>query len=186
MLDNTASLFPFPNTTHEARTVTDTRATGWKIPLIFCAVIIVCISIVSLFRDEKPLPPDIPAGLLQKAQAIHIDLAADPEGQDWKSRIASAAGGFSSPADKDTRLTGIIRRAIEEKRFDAACTAAVLIRDDEVRDGLMARIADTAAADCSTLPWGVLGLHGLRDPGRQSETAALLTQRWGLCYSGKE
>lgn len=166
--------------------MTDTRATGWKIPLLFCAVIIVVISVASLIRDKKPLPPDIPAGLLQKARALRIDLEAAPEGQGWKARIAAAAGGFSSPADKDARLAAIIRQAVEDKRFDAACTAAVLIRDDEPRDTLMVHIADTAATDCSTLPWGVLGLHGLRDSRQQAEVAALLTQRWGECHSGKE
>ena len=80
----------------------------------------------------------------------------------------------------------IVLTTAENKRFDASCTAAVLIRDDGLRDGLMRKIANAASADCASLPWGVFAMHGMRDPQAQAETSALLTQRWKECHEGRE
>lgn len=166
--------------------MTDNRATGWKIPLFFCGVVLCIVGIASLFRASPPPPPGVPDALLREAKAVHIDLAADAEGKQWKARIAAAAGGFVAPSDKDARLGEIIRQACETGRFDAACTAAVLIRNDEIRDERLVRVARAAAATCAELPWGVLALHGLRDVQKQEETAALLAQRWETCHAGTE
>lgn len=166
--------------------MTDNRATGWKIPLLFCGVIISIVAVAALFRPQAPEPPAIPGALLQKAKGIRIDLESDTEGRSWKARIASAASGFSTQADKDGRLGEIVLTTAENKRFDASCTAAVLIRDDGVRDGLMRKIADAAAGDCASLPWGVFAMHGMRAPQAQAEIASLLTQRWKECHKGKE
>ena len=123
-------------------------------------------------------------------RGLNIDwvkhLESDPEGQSWKARIASAASGFSTQADKDGRLGEIVLTTAENKRFDASCTAAVLIRDDGLRDGLMRKIANAASADCASLPWGVFAMHGMRDPQAQAEASALLTQRWKECHEGRE
>ena len=127
-----------------------------------------------------------PRSIAAKAKGIRIDLESDPEGRSWKARIASAASGFSTQADKDGRLGEIVLTTAENKRFDASCTAAVLIRDDGIRDGLMRKIADAAAGDCASLPWGVFAMHGMRAPQAQAEIAGLLTQRWKECHEGKE
>ena len=84
------------------------------------------------------------------------------------------------------RVGEIVLTTAENKRFDASCTAAVLIRDDGLRDGLMRKIANAASADCASLPWGVFAMHGMRDPQAQAETSALLTQRWKECHEGRE
>lgn len=133
--------------------MTDNRATGWKIPLLFCGVILSIVAVAALFRAHAPEPPAVPQALLKEAKGIRIDLESDPEGQSWKARIASAASGFSTQADKDGRLGEIVLTTAENKRFDASCTAAVLIRDDGLRDGLMRKIANAASADCASLPW---------------------------------
>lgn len=73
----------------------DNKATGWKIPLLFCGVVLAIVCIVSVFRGGKAAPPAVPAPLLRQAEAITIDLDADAEGKAWKARIASAASGFS-------------------------------------------------------------------------------------------
>lgn len=166
--------------------MTDNRATGWKIPLLFCGVILSVVGAAALFRTHAPEPPAVPETLLNEAKNIRIDLESDPEGHTWKARIASAASGFSTQADKDARLKELILTTLENKRFDASCTAAVLIRDDGLRDGLMRAIANTAAADCASLPWGVFAMHGMRDPQTQSELSELLTQRWKECHEGRE
>ena len=93
---------------------------------------------------------------------------------------------ISTQADKDGRLGEIVLTTAENKRFDASCTAAVLIRDDGLRDGLMRKIANAASADCASLPWGVFAMHGMRDPQTQAEASALLTQRWKECHEGRE
>lgn len=131
--------------------MTDNRATGWKIPLLFCGVILSIVAVAALFRAHAPEPPAVPQALLKEAKGIRIDLESDPEGQSWKARIASAASGFSTQADKDGRLGEIVLTTAENKRFDASCTAAVLIRDDGLRDGLMRKIANAASADCASL-----------------------------------
>ena len=115
--------------------MTDNRATGWKIPLLFCGVILSIVAVAALFRAHAPEPPAVPQALLKEAKGIRIDLESDPEGQSWKARIASAASGFSTQADKDGRLGEIVLTTAENKRFDASCTAAVLIRDDGLRCG---------------------------------------------------
>ena len=156
--------------------MTDNRATGWKIPLLFCGVILSIVAVAALFRAHAPEPPAVPQALLKEAKGIRIDLESDPEGQSWKARIASAASGFSTQADKDGRLGEIVLTTAENKRFDASCTAAVLIR----------KIANAASADCASLPWGVFAMHGMRDPQTQAEASALLTQRWKECHEGRE
>ncbi|MFQ9869092.1 MAG: hypothetical protein ACLRWP_20800 [Bilophila wadsworthia] len=77
--------------------MTDNRATGWKIPLLFCGVILSIVAVAALFR-HTPEPPAVPQALLKEAKGIRIDLESDPEGQSWKARIASAASGFSTQA----------------------------------------------------------------------------------------
>ena len=117
---------------------------------MFCGVVLAIVCIVSVFRGGKAAPPAVPAPLLRQAEAITIDLDADAEGKAWKARIASAASGFSAPQNKDANLEKIILTSLEEKRFDASCTAAVLIRDDSLRDALLARILETASAECAS------------------------------------
>ena len=144
------------------------------------------ITIQTMGKRPKAAPPAVPAPLLRQAEAITIDLDADAEGKAWKARIASAASGFSAPQNKDANLEKIILTSLEEKRFDASCTAAVLIRDDSLRDALLARILETSAAECASLPWGVLAAHGMRDPNAQSAAHARLTREWSKCHEGKE
>lgn len=166
--------------------MTDTKATGWKIPLLFCGVVLSIVCIAALFRGGGAAPPAVPASLLRRAEAIRIDLDADAEGKVWKARIASAAGGFSAPDAKDARLKALLLTALEAGRFDAACTAAVLVRDDPLRDALLGSLLETASAECASLPWGVLAAHGMRAPEVRSAAQARLTRVWAGCYEGKE
>lgn len=161
----------------------DNRATGWKIPLLFCTVVVCIVGLAALLRptpEEVHVPP-VPEALLAQAKAIIIDLNAAPDGAQWKQRITTAGSGFISHADKDIRLEYVIRDAVAQARFDAACTASVLVYDNSKRDGLLEDIARTAAADCPTLPWGVMAAHGMRDPLVRSRTHEMLTKRWNVC-----
>lgn len=164
----------------------DNKATGWKIPLLFCGVVLSIVCTVSLFRGGTAAPPAVPASLRQQAEAISIDLDADAEGKVWKARIASAASGFSAQQSKDGKLEQLILTALEARRFDASCTAVVLIRDDSLRDALLDRILEKASTECASLPWGVFAVHGMREPKTQSAALSRLIQEWGTCHEGKE
>ena len=166
--------------------MTDNRATGWKIPLLFCGVILSIVAVAALFRAHAPEPPAVPQALLNEAKVSGSIWSPTPKGNHGKPASPPPQGGFSTQADKDGRLGEIVLTTAENKRFDASCTAAVLIRDDGLRDGLMRKIANAASADCASLPWGVFAMHGMRDPQAQAETSALLTQRWKECHEGRE
>lgn len=58
--------------------MTDNRATGWKIPLLFCGVILSIVAVAALFRAHAPEPPAAPQALLNEAKGIRIDLESDP------------------------------------------------------------------------------------------------------------
>ena len=162
--------------------MTDKRATGWKIPLIFCGVVLCIVALFSLLRTEPVVQvPEVPAPLLAQAKAIVIDLNTVPEGPLWKERITAAGSGFASHADKDAKLAFVIRGALEQQRFDAACTAAVLVYDNHKRDAVLEETAQAAARDCAMLPWGVMAAHGMRDPAVQARTHEMLTERWNVC-----
>ena len=58
------------------------KATGWKVPLLFCAVMGVAVLGTWLWRNlGKPEVPPLEPGLVAVAQTYHIDLEADPEGK---------------------------------------------------------------------------------------------------------
>lgn len=71
-----------------------------------------------------------PPSAAQRSQRYQDRSGVRPRRAIMESRIASAASGFSTQADKDGRLGEIVLTTAENKRFDASCTAAVLIRDD--------------------------------------------------------
>lgn len=165
----------------------DNRATGWKIPLLFCGVVLAIVALCSLLRTEPAVRvPEIPAALLARAKAIVINLDTTPDGALWKERVTSAGSGFSSHADKDARLAFLIRNAMEQQRFDVACTAAVLVYDAHKRDAVLEEMAQTAAKDCATLPWGVMAAYGMYDPAVQSKTHEMLTTRWNACLEAAQ
>ena len=92
------------------------KATGWKVPLLFCAVMGVAVLGTWLWRNlDKPEVPPLEPGLVAAAQTYHIDLDADPEGKPHKREgklmhIARSAardcatlpwGAFAAKAMKD-------------------------------------------------------------------------------------
>ena len=113
--------------------MTDNRATGWKIPLLFCGVILSIVAVAALFRAHAPEPPAVPQALLKEAKGIRIDLESDPEGQSWKARIASAASGFSTQADKDGRLGEIVITTAENASLPWGVFAMHGMRDPQAQ-----------------------------------------------------
>lgn len=161
----------------------DKRRTGWKIPLLFCAGMLIIVGFTALLRMDNTIVPSLPNELLVKAQQITIDLDKDHDSIVWKEQITAAAGGFMPRADKDIKIESLIRTAVVEKRYDAACTAAVLMYNVFQRDNMLEHIAQSASTQCSTLPWAVIAAKGMTNKKSMSQTHISLTERWGQCIS---
>lgn len=161
----------------------DNRATGWKIPMAFCAVVAIAVGVTAYLRtDNTPIPP-LPEPLMAQAQVITIDLNVTPEGRKWKEQISGTAGGFFTRAEKDIKIKTLVQTAIAEAHYDAACTAAVLMYNDYARDEVMITIADAAMAQCDTLPWAVLAAKGMKNKKNTVKTHTRLTEEWQRCQT---
>lgn len=174
--DNTAPLQPTESACKE-------KATGWKVPLLFCAVLLALIGLVAVLRGGPPPLPTVPAPLLEQAQSMSIKLTG-PDGELWHNRITSDATGLEPRVNKDAKLQVLVARALEAGRQDAACMAAVLVADPIHRDTAFRRIFDYSLADCDRLIWGVFAIRGA-----SAEAAALwaneLNARWDACGGEK-
>lgn len=168
------------------------KATGWKVPLLFCGVIVLLVAIASLWKQPPAPPPDLPPALEARARALSINLDADGpsgdgghDGQSWKERIVSAGSGFYARALKDERLAAVADAALAAGRLDAACAAAVLVADTERRDRVFADILTAAQESCRRLPWGVFAVRGVRSPEQAARMARGLAQRWRDCAAAE-
>lgn len=159
----------------------DARATGWKIPLLFCAVIALIVGGIAYMRSDNTVIPPLPAPLYAEAQKIVIDLNLSPEGRTWKELISGTAGGFFTRADKDIKIAALVLSATEQKHYDAACTAAVLMYNDFKRDEVLLAIAQSTMNNCASLPWGVLAAKGMKDKKNTAQTHLRLTEEWQRC-----
>lgn len=160
------------------------KATGWKVPLLFCAVILGLVALASLWRAPRPAPPELPQELVAQARALSIDLET-PEGRPWKERIVQAASGFVGQDVKSARLAALAAEASRQGRFDAACAAAVQAPDEARRNAAFAGVFEAAAEDCASLPWAVFAVHGVRAPELASELALALERRWRTCQGSR-
>ena len=156
------------------------KATGWKVPLLFCGAVLILVALGALLRPPAPRPPELPEALTARARALVIDLDT-PEGRPWKERVVSAASGFVAPEVKSERLAAVAAGAVAEGRLDAACAAAAQMEDIARRDAAFAGIFAAAARECVTLPWAVFAVHGVRGPGHADALASELTARWEAC-----
>ena len=158
------------------------KSTVWKVPLLFCAVVILLVGALQLWRSATA-PDVVPldATLLARADTFHIDLPADDRGRYYQKALTNAATGFQPRPQKDAALRTLCEAAIADKRFDAACTAVTLISDSDLRETLLDTLATTAAKDCATLPWGAFAAKAMRDPEHRNKTHTLLNQLWSQC-----
>ena len=156
------------------------KATGWKVPLLFCGAMLVLVALGALLRTPAPGPPELPQALVDKARALAIDLDT-PEGRPWKERIVNAASGFVAPELKAERLGAVAAAATAEGRLDAACAAAVQIEDEARRDAAFEGVFRAATASCANLPWAVFAVHGVPGPRLAGELAGELHARWRAC-----
>lgn len=161
------------------------KATGWKVPLIFCATILGMVALAALFRPAPPAPPELPPALVARARALVIDLDT-PEGRPWKERIVEAASGFTAPEVKSERLRAVAAEAMARGRLDAALAAAVQVPDEARRHAAFAEIFAAAAGECAHLPWAVFAIRGVRDPALAQSLARELTARSQACAKTRQ
>ena len=161
----------------------DTRATGWRIPLLFCAGVIALTAGISALMPTtgEVVRPPFSAPLLDKAQALQIDLQKDVAGRAWQRDITAASTGFLAQAEKDANLAEVITRAVAQGRYDAACAASVLVENTPLRDTLRLDIAHHAAGECAGLAWAVMGAYGMDDPQLYAQAHSLIEARYVQC-----
>lgn len=158
------------------------KSTGWKVPLLFCAVVILLAGAVWIWRDATaPDVTPLEAGITDRAGSFRIDLPADERGRYYQKAITNAATGFQPRPQKDAALRTLYETALADKRFDAACTAVTLIHDYDLRERLLDSMAAAAAEDCATLPWGAFAAKAMRDPEHRDKTHVLLNRIWAQC-----
>lgn len=156
------------------------KATGWKIPLVFCAAIMAIVLLGSFFKTSRPDRPELPEQLVKNARQINISLSS-PQESEWKERIISASSGFLDKAGKDQKLAAIIAQALSGRQLKAACAAVVHVTDADKREHLLADILDESLKDCSLLPMGVFAVHGSRNSANMQNMAARLWCKWRDC-----
>lgn len=157
------------------------KATGWKVPLIFCCVILACVCVGYLFRPSMEIiVPALPESLVEKARDTRIELS-DQDPDKWKDRLVSASGGFVSAVEKDRKLSSLIGNALAARRFDVACRSAVFMSDGALREDMLGTILDKATERCDDLYWGVFAIHGSHDRSKAEKMAKILWENWEKC-----
>ena len=160
-----------------------TKATGWRLPLIFCAVILLIVAAVWGWRKVTAPPPlPIPQELLSLAAQSHINLDGDDEGRRYKEELIAAGRGFSPTYIKDQKIEAIALEALDKRRIDVAVTAVQVVRDGQKRDLLLKDLATACMEECSTLPWAVFAVRNLKhDYPAALDLTRTLTARWDVC-----
>lgn len=161
------------------------KNTGWKVPLLFCAVIVAIIFTGSFFKGEKIKPPRISPDLEKRARELAIDLDK-PDGRQWKEAMIEAGGGFSAREIKDSRLEKVIAQALEKGRLDAACAAVTLMGNGDIRERALFSILNESLHDCENVPWGVFALHGSGSRNNMDKMRSLLEDKWNECKNNPE
>lgn len=160
------------------------KATGWKIPIIFCLVIIFLIGLAKLFLGRDPAELPVPPALLEKARSAHLNLD-DEGGKEWKERIIQAASGFSDMGEKDRKLAAIALDALKKDRQDAAAAATVLIKDRAEKDMVLERIFSQAVNDCDKLPYAVFAVRGTVNRDSALSMLGILEKSWKKCENSQ-
>ncbi len=158
------------------------KATGWKVPLIFCAVILVVVAVAWGYRKATaPAPLPLRQELLTLAAEAHIDLDADEEGRRYKEELIAAGRGFSPKYLKDEKVLAIAREALERGRVDVTVTAVHVLNDSGRRDEILRLLAKRGLDDCAALPWAVFAVRNLQDYPLAVDYTNKLNPRYDMC-----
>ncbi len=138
------------------------KATGWRVPLLFCAVIGL-VSLVGLGYRSLTAPPPLPlnAELVEIAANSRINLDGDEEGRRYKEELVAAGRGFSPAYVKDDKVISVALDAVDAGRIDVLVTAVQVLRDGDKRTELLQVLADEGMKHCKDLPWAVFAVRNL-------------------------
>lgn len=156
------------------------KGTGWRIPLIFCCLVLVLTLVASLFIEKKPEHPPLPAALETGARALSIDLNT-PRLKNWQNAIVEAASGFTPQDQKDRKLAEIIVSALRENLYNVACAAVIHIKNPSLREATLQKILNQSVIDCNSLDWGVFAFYGSKDPAIFMPMRDFLIREWQRC-----
>lgn len=164
----------------------DGRATGWRVPLLFCAAIILITAIAWVIKDQNQeklvaIAPDLEA----IAGSWNIDLEGDAWAREAKKEMSTLATGFKNADTKDTKIATLGRGALAIDRLDVACAASLFMHRDRIRGDYLKEIYRKATQDCSTMPWAVFAVRNIVEtPDGNSAAIRLardLNTRWQAC-----
>lgn len=162
----------------------DKKATGWKIPLLFCAVLMAMIAVGALFREEKPRAPALPEALLEKARQTRIDLEKAGLGE-WREKIRASASGFQDNAIKDAKLAQVAEEALAEDLPEAASAAVIHIKAEEARERVLEKILAFGLDSCERLEWAVFATHASSSQKNMDRRARMIQEKWRNCGQGR-
>lgn len=158
------------------------KATGWKIPLIFCAAILVFVFAAQAWRKATaPAPLPLREELLSLAAEAHIDLDADEEGRRYKEELIAAGRGFSPKYMKDDKVIGIAHEALGRNRVDVMVTAVHVLNDTGRRDEILRLLVRQGLEECAALPWAVFAVRNLQDYPLAMDYTTRLNARYDQC-----
>lgn len=158
------------------------KSTGWRVPLYFCAAILGIVAIVYHITGSARQKPELPPQLERQASALSIDLGGKT-GAIWRDKIIQAAGGLADADTKDQRLASVFRDALAARRFDAACKAVVLVKDNALRADLLEEMLEKSCDNCEDLVWGVFAAHATPTNREARHMARVLSTRWRECVN---
>lgn len=158
----------------------DKKATGWKIPLLFCVVILALVAVFSLFRPDRPKVPNLPSDLLQRAESTHLDLEKSGN-QAWQEKIRDAASGFKDNDVKDAQLAQIALNALGQHLPEVAGAAVIHIKGEKVREQVLEAIHRKSLESCSALEWSVFAIYASSNQVNMDEWSNDLLNKWSSC-----
>lgn len=156
------------------------KATGWKAPLIFCAIVVIIVTcgwfVLKGFRYE----PRFAADLLELAAKTRVDMDA-PANERWKKAIVAAASGFAPAYEKDKKLEGLSLEALAADNPEAAIAAAAQTREPAKKDEILEKIFNYALEDCGRLPRAPGLVKAMKNVESAKKMEARLAAKWERC-----
>lgn len=162
-----------------------TRATGWKIPLMFCAFFAILWAGTWVYRHVTAPPPlQFNEELIEITGKSTFNLDSDEQGRKYKEIIISGGRGFSSNDVMDARVEKTAYEALEAGRIDAVVTASQVIRDKGKRNQLLHNLATACAARCDMLPWAVYAARNVQnDYPLAVQLSRDINRAWEVCVA---
>lgn len=156
------------------------KSTGWKIPLIFCVIIIFIVACIYPIVKHKEYIPVLPQPLLERAKNTRLTLDGE-DGKKWKNAIIEAASGFVSPEVKDGKLLHLIKLALASDNLEAASMTVIHISQLSAKESALNDIFEKAINECATLHWGIISIKGNNNPEKIRSYEIRLAEKWKEC-----